>query len=169
MSGSASAGMADGAAAVGERLVAIYRAIAAGPMLRLPICNDRLEVQAVDFRRYDDHAVGVIVTPWFMNVVLAAVANGPALPPARRGDARAVALPAARIEVIVGEVPGFGRLDAASLFSPMFGFDGPGATREAAAAAMAALFTAPHDDANAYAAPARDRRALLFGRGAALS
>jgi [NiFe] hydrogenase assembly HybE family chaperone len=170
MSFAASAGVFDPAAALGERLDAIYRDIASGPMLGLPVCNPRLEVQAVGFRLHEGYAIGAIVTPWCMNVVVAGVADGPALPEARLGDSRAVQLPAGTIEVIVGELPGFGRLDAASLFSPMFAFDDADAAREAAAAAMAALFgAAPHGTVparDALAATVRDRRALLFGRGA---
>jgi [NiFe] hydrogenase assembly HybE family chaperone len=150
------------AAAIGERLASIYRAIAEGAMRGMPICNPDLEVQAVGFRDHAGHAIGVVVTPWFMNIVLAEVAGGPALPPARFGDSRAVSLPAGRIEVTVGELDGFGRLDAASLFSPMFGFADPAATYQTAAAAMAALFK---PDGYDVPPPARDRRALLFGRG----
>jgi [NiFe] hydrogenase assembly HybE family chaperone len=163
------AGVSDPAASLGARLEAIYREVASGPMHGLAVCNRRLEVQAVGFRLYEGFAIGVVVTPWCMNVVVAAVAGGPALPEARLGDSRAVQLPAGTIEFIVGELPGFGRLDAASLFSPMFAFDDAGATREAAAAAMAALFGAPQDQAapvEAIASTVRDRRALLFGRGA---
>jgi [NiFe] hydrogenase assembly HybE family chaperone len=165
----ASSPQADPAIVLGARLEAIYRDIATGSMQGLAVCNPRLEVQAVGFRRHDGFAVGILVTPWCMNVVQAAVDGGPPLPAARLGDSRAVALPGGTVELIVGELPGFGRLDAASLFSPMAQFDGPDATFETAAAAMAALFAAPQDRAMAAVAPAstlRDRRALLFGRGA---
>jgi [NiFe] hydrogenase assembly HybE family chaperone len=156
----------DAASALGERLQAIYRDIAAGPMHGLPVCHPRLGVQAVGFRLHAGFAVGVVVTPWCMNVVQAAVPGGPALPEGRLGDSRALELPAGAIELIVGELPDFGRLDAASLFSPMFQFDGPDAALGTAAAAMAALFEATHDKMLQGQVPAmRDRRALLFGRG----
>lgn len=161
-------GPTDPASALGERLQAIYRGIAAGPMRGLAVCSPGLEVQAVGFRLHAGFAVGVVVTPWCMNVVQAAVPGGPALPVARPGDSRAVQLPAGTVELIVGELPGFGRLDAASLFSPMSGFEGPEATRQTAAAALAALFEPPAEAAPAVAPASilQDRRALLFGRGA---
>lgn len=39
-------------------------------MRGLPIVNPDLEVEAVGFRKHSGHVVGVLVTPWFMNLVL---------------------------------------------------------------------------------------------------
>lgn len=56
------------ARAAGEAVAAIYRA--AVPAMRdLPVFNPALDVAAIGFRALDDHAFGVIVTPWFMNLV----------------------------------------------------------------------------------------------------
>lgn len=39
-------------------------------MRELPICNPALRVEAVGFRRSGARVVGVLVTPWFLNVVV---------------------------------------------------------------------------------------------------
>lgn len=53
-----------------NRLVAGYRRIERERMHGLPICNDKLQVEAVGFRPHDRCLCGVLVTPWFMNLVL---------------------------------------------------------------------------------------------------
>ena len=85
MSGSApvtvpgAAGDAD-AAAWGELLAGSYREIGERAMRDLPIYNDALGVEAVGFRRFNGTIVGIMVTPWFMNVVMPAN-RGSSLPP----------------------------------------------------------------------------------------
>ena len=143
-------------AAIGERLERLYRALAEGAMAGLPICNPRLGVAALGFRVVGAEAVGIVVTPWFLNIVAAPL--GP-VAPAQGGETRTLTLPAGELEMIVGELPGFGRLDAASLVSPMFAFADMAAALDAVEGALEALFAPP---------PARalDRRAFLRGRAA---
>jgi [NiFe] hydrogenase assembly HybE family chaperone len=144
------------AQAVGARLERLYRALAEGAMAGLPICNPALSVAALGFREAGGEAVGVVVTPWFLNVVAAPLGTAA---PARPGETRRLALPAGELELIVGELPGFGRLDAASLFSPMFGFADMDAALAAAEGALEALFAVPPPRAI-------PRRAFLGGRAA---
>jgi hypothetical protein len=62
----------DQAQAIGAALAAAYDAIWRGPMQEMPICNPALEVEAVGFRAHGDWAIGIVVTPWFMNIVAVA-------------------------------------------------------------------------------------------------
>lgn len=150
----------DAAVRLGERLAAIYRAEVEPRMRDLPLYNPALTVQAVGFRANAGLMLGILVTPWFMNIVRAQLSAEFPLPPARRGDLLKVRLPAGDFEFVVGEIEGFGRLDAASLYSPMFEFTDPEATRIGAEAAMAAIL----DDGTLAPPPATlDRRAMLFG------
>ena len=139
--------------AVAERLTTIYRSLAEGPMAGLPICNPALGVAVVGFREFGGEAVGVVLTPWFLNVAAAPLRP---LAAAALGTSRKLILPAGEIELIVGELPGFGRLDAASLFSPCHEFADMEAALAAAEAAAEALFAVPE-------APKLDRRAFLRG------
>jgi [NiFe] hydrogenase assembly HybE family chaperone len=143
-------------AATGERLEALYRALAEGAMAGLPICNPRLGVAALGFREVGGEAVGVVVTPWFLNIVAAPLGS---IAPTRAGETRRLTLPAGALDLIVGELPGFGRLDAASLVSPMFAFADMAAALGAAEGALRALFAAP-------APRGLDRRAFLRGNAA---
>jgi len=53
-----------------ERLVAAYRQIGNERLHGLPIFNARLEVEAVGFTPWEGHLLGVLITPWFMNLIL---------------------------------------------------------------------------------------------------
>ena len=52
------------------QLVRHYQTILDDRMQGLPFVNDALEVAAVGFRDYDEHSIGVLISPWFMNLVL---------------------------------------------------------------------------------------------------
>jgi [NiFe] hydrogenase assembly HybE family chaperone len=52
-----------------QDLVNTYRRIA-GRMDGVPGLNPALEVEAVGFRPWESHQVGVLIAPWFMNLVL---------------------------------------------------------------------------------------------------
>jgi len=59
------------AALLAGRLEAAFREIHVGKMRGIPLLNEALGVRAVGFRAYDGHLLGVLVTPWFMNLILA--------------------------------------------------------------------------------------------------
>lgn len=52
-----------------ERLVARFGEIE--PRMRdLPFYNDGLSIEAVGFRDWEGHRLGILITPWFMNLIL---------------------------------------------------------------------------------------------------
>jgi [NiFe] hydrogenase assembly HybE family chaperone len=53
-----------------DELVAAYRDIIQPRMSALPMYNAALEVEAVGFELHNGRMCGVLVTPWFMNLVL---------------------------------------------------------------------------------------------------
>ena len=139
----------------GEALAAAYAVVHDRAMRGLPICNPALAVEAVGFRPHGGSALGVVVTPWFMNLVLTALpGHEPADLPA--GAIRSLTFPAGTVTFTVSEVAGVGRVDSASLFSPMFSFDNQATARETAAATLEALLAPPEPRA-------LDRRGMLFG------
>ncbi|HZX23893.1 MAG TPA: [NiFe]-hydrogenase assembly chaperone HybE [Woeseiaceae bacterium] len=52
-----------------ERLIARFRE--AEPRMRdLPFYNERLSTEAVGFRDWEGHRLGILITPWFINLIL---------------------------------------------------------------------------------------------------
>jgi [NiFe] hydrogenase assembly HybE family chaperone len=148
-----------------QALEARFREIAVTRMAGVPVQNDRLSVQAVGFEPLaGGGALGVLVTPWFMNLVRLPADDEPAPVP---GASRTHAVGPERFDFIGAHEEGFGPFEACSLFSPMFEFADHAAALATAAEVLAILRRPPAPapvPAPAVAAPSR--RALLFGRGA---
>lgn len=53
-----------------ERLAAGYRDTVQPRMVALPVYNPALRVEAVGFHRHNGRPCGILITPWFMNLVL---------------------------------------------------------------------------------------------------
>jgi [NiFe] hydrogenase assembly HybE family chaperone len=60
-----------------QKLEAVFKDIADTRMAGLPICNEALRVQAVGFREWQEHWVGVLITPWTISLVLMPGEKGP--------------------------------------------------------------------------------------------
>ncbi len=144
-----------------QKLEAAFRHIAATRMDGVPVLNPRLDVQAVGFETSEDgsHALGVLVTPWFMNLLRLPLRSD--LPPlaVRAVAARDVGMH--RMDFIGAFEPGVGAFEACSLFSPMFEFANQ-------AAAVATAHEALKELRAASRAPAQPaRRGFLLGRSGA--
>lgn len=145
------------------RLEGAFRVIHAERMRGLPLANEALAVEAVGFAPWDAHWLGILVTPWCMNLVLlpreaAAWQSVPA------GAKLAYRFPAGVYEFVSGREDAIGEYQACSLFSPMFEFADHASARLTAEAALAALFDAAHADVAPPAAPGAfspSRRAFL--------
>ncbi|MBI5132779.1 MAG: [NiFe]-hydrogenase assembly chaperone HybE [Rhodopseudomonas palustris] len=156
------------ARAAGEALAAVYRGVERA-MRDLPVFNPALQVAAIGFHAVGDDGLGVVVTPWFMNLVRIPAAGDDETQP---GAVVTRALPAGALDFTVGVLDGFGRLESCSLFSPMFGFADQQAAESAAAAALAAVLD-PNFEAEATSeavapkpaasAATLDRRRFLRG------
>lgn len=150
------------AVAWGELLAGSYREIGERTMRDLPIYNDALGVAAVGFRAFNGTIVGIMVTPWFMNVVMPASAAREA-----SGTTLLIRFPAGNIEFTLSEVGQMGRIASCSLFSPMSEFADMAAARATAEAAIAELML-PDDSEEAArrrepATTPIDRRNFLRG------
>lgn len=123
------------AAALERRFATIQRTAMAG----VPLLNPVLAVQAVGFAPWSGHWLGVLITPWFMNLVLCPrlPAQWPAV---GQRESRHYVFPAGVFEFIGHHDDELGPYQACSLFSPMFEFASPQAAYDTAVAARAALF-----------------------------
>ena len=143
-----------------RRLEAAFEQVARTSMAGLAFVNPRLRVEAVGFREWRGERLGVLVTPWSINLVLLPGAGE--WPPLAHGAQRFVDLPAGTFRFIAGAVEGFGDYHACSLFSPALEFADQAAARATAAAAIVALLDSatPLPDAPR---PGLSRRDFLRG------
>jgi [NiFe] hydrogenase assembly HybE family chaperone len=168
-------------------LVAHYRHVAATRMAGVPVLHAGLRVQAVDMAPDPDapqQLTGVLITPWFMNLLrlplqpldAARAAATDWLPVGQRGT-RSVGGTA--LDFLGCDEPPLGVFEASSLFSPMFQFADQQAAVATAQEVLRLLRSpvpqpapvnatpTPAQPAGAAAAPVPSRRGFLFGRGAA--
>jgi [NiFe] hydrogenase assembly HybE family chaperone len=154
------------AARVAEMLDAFRQVDAT--MRGLPFYNDTVPLETHGFARHDhDAMIGVLITPWFMNVMIVPLVADMAINWNRMGEKRLVDLPAGPRHFIYGGDETLGVWWMHSLASPMDKFKLPGQAMASARQAFAALMTPPEEEAPAPAVaarPALDRRALLRGR-----
>ena len=130
------------------RLEAAYRSIQADRMQGVPMLNPALGVAAVGFAEWEGRWLGVMVTPWFMNLMLVP-RDLAAWTPLRMGAKRKYALPAGEYEFIGGDDPAIGEYQMCSLFSPMFDFADMETATLTAKLALDALLDAAHAEPGA--------------------
>ena len=133
-------------------LEAAFRAILQRQMHDMPMTNPALSVEAVGFRRWSDHWLGILVTPWFMNLVLMPRVAAKWHPIDER-ETRHYVLPAGVFEFIGAHHPALGDYQACSLFSPMFDFADHAGARATAVAALDALFDISNREAGEALTP----------------
>jgi [NiFe] hydrogenase assembly HybE family chaperone len=162
----------DAQAQVRARIVALENAFRLRDprMHDLPIYNGLLRIEAVGGRLDGDRVVCVLVSPWFMNVMVLPLdaARAPAL---ADGSKRMLRFPSGDYEAIAGRIDGVGLFESISLFSPMFEFADQAVARSTAQSAADGMFEAPEPrrvppPAAVEVPPSPERRALLFGRPA---
>ena len=96
------------------------RRIARERMQGLPIVNPKIDVHAVDFRRWGNDWIGVMVTPWSIAAVyICGVAESWVKVPV--GKVRLIELPAGDFPFISVEDPILGRFLSLPLKSPVLG------------------------------------------------
>jgi [NiFe] hydrogenase assembly HybE family chaperone len=138
-------------------LATAYRKAEAG-MRSLEIFNPALAVELVGFTGFGTDQVGIVVTPWFMNLVL--LPGGEGDKSAAPGEKVLRTLPAGTFEFVVGRLDGVGAVLSCSLLSPVLEFEDQAAVRLAAEAALAEVLRPAEPEPVSLG-----RRALLFGSG----
>lgn len=121
-----------------HRVESVFREIAATRMADLPLLNPAIEVHAVGFRPWESGCLGVLITPWCMNLL--------SLPGAEEDwsgkpelSEETLIFPSGPYRFTVGHEPALGKYRMCSLFSPMFEFADDAAAVETAKAVMEEL------------------------------
>lgn len=126
----------------------VFGRIAATRMAGLPLNNPALRVEACGFRTWQGLWLGVLITPWAINLMLLPGGN-PAFRRLGPDERQRWAFPAGDYEFLGGGEPELGVWQTCSLFSPAFEFLHHDDARMAAQAAIEALLTAGNGSAQA--------------------
>ena len=97
----------------------------------LPIINEAIEVEAVDFQPWQQDYIGVLITPWLMSLMLLPGDNSDW---SRLEPESTVAheFPAGNREFVINDIENFGLCQMFSLYSPMRQFADQQAAQAAA-------------------------------------
>lgn len=173
-----------------ETLVELFRHIEKTRMIGIPVLNHALQIEAVGFEMlaaekiHAGHAqicnsqidfseevggVGVLVTPWFMNLVWFPLRKTNYSE--ERGDKKLRKIGNTNFEFIAAYEPTFGRYEACSLFSPMFDFDNHSSAISTAQEILVSLrkivSTSDKNIVKMRQTGVLERRSFLFGRKSA--
>ena len=153
----------DSAEAVAARLEAVFSGIQETRMNDVPILNPAIGVEAVGFRKWNGQYLGILITPWFINLMLLPGGEERAEEWQSLGLGASVShiLPAGRFNFIVGEEEAMGRFQMCSLFSPVLEFEDQEAARITASSALQALMADEQDEE----AEDPDRHMLRMAKG----
>ena len=116
------------------------RSDAAERMRQLPVYNDKLDVQVIGLRHWQEGLLSIVATPWCMNIL---ILPGDDAPSRMEGTTREVEFPSGSYSFIAGELAGVGPIESCSLFSPMEQFDDPAVVADVARHAMRELMSGP--------------------------
>lgn len=121
------------------RLEADFTEIWNGKMRDVPMVNATLRVQAVAFQLHDGRPLGVLISPWFMNLIQLP-AEGEDWSGLKAGEKEVIAFPSGDYEFVHNAREMTGGYKACSLFSPMGDFKTQAQAVDVARAVMVALF-----------------------------
>jgi [NiFe] hydrogenase assembly HybE family chaperone len=124
-------------------------------MRDLPIVNPALKVEAVGFEGFEDHQLGVLITPWFMNLVL--LPGNDEWATAQQGDMSTIGFPSGPIEFTCCHDTEIGTYLSAVLFRSVLDVPDQPMAREVARRVMKGLFVSVPSGRKL------SRRALLTG------
>lgn len=122
-----------------RELVAAYCEIDQRRGRDMPFYNERLGVEAVGFQVWDGDVIGVLITPWFMNLMLLP-GEATDCAPCSDGDVRELQLPSGKYRFVAGLLEGPGVCFSAALFTTVEVFPDQATARAVAAEVMIQIF-----------------------------
>ncbi len=144
------------------RLEAAFGDVLANRMRGLPFVNPAIRVEAVAFAPWKHYWLGVMLTPWAMNLMLVPREMS-SWRPLAMGNKRRYAFPAGHFDFISAHDDAIGEFLICSLFSPVDAFADHETARETARLARQALFEAEETALDAQLGKPMSRRDLLRG------
>jgi len=132
----------------GPWLETIFQQIAASRMQDFPLLSPQLSVEAIGFRQWQPEQdlgllwIGVMLTPWFMNLMLLPASDRP-LPTVPPGGQINLILPGGPMPFMAGYESALGHYRICSLFSPVTQFVDQDSARQTALEILALMFPPP--------------------------
>jgi len=142
-----------------QRIEAAFGAIAQTRMRDMPLNNPRLQVAMVGLRAWQASWIGVLVTPWSINLLQLPMPGAP-FPPARADAVIDVALPGAVMPFMPARLDALGEYRMCSLFSPAQQFADQATAIATAQETLRLLFEPQGSPSSGAQNPSRRR---LFG------
>jgi len=131
-----------------DQLERVFTSIGLTRMHGVPVQNPALRVQCVGFEvvRAGADAVleGILITPWFMNLVRLPLVSAPDASVVTVGTRQRHVFGTESFDFIAAHEPALGSFEVCSLFSPMFEFATHTAAVETAQAVLHTLRAAPN-------------------------
>ena len=123
-------------------LEGVFQRILETSMSDVPICNEKLKVEAIAYGAFETEWLGVLVTPWCMNFMLLPTDATQGWDEQRTGLKFSHIFPAGQFEFISGKDDELGPYRMCSLFSPMFQFGDHNSAMQTAALSLKTLMDA---------------------------
>ncbi len=121
-----------------------FRDILNTRMKDLPIINEKLDVKAIGFQEWNNHQLGILITPWFMNLMLIPDKNHETT--IKTGTSQYLGFPSGDYAFVAGFEQALGHYLSCSLFSPMFEFENQEAAELTASEALTAIMNEKNID-----------------------
>lgn len=111
----------------------------------MPVYHDALQVCALGFQEYQGYWMGILITPWFMNLMAfpANKKSAETISPMQVGSKCTIALPASQFEFIKAVDDVLGDYLSCSLLSPVFELSSMDIAMETAELALLDMMTQP--------------------------
>lgn len=132
--------------ATAEILVHSFQYIQQESMQNIPILNPKLQVEALGFKEYQGRIIGIVITPWFMNLFMLP-GEDDNWDDLQLGDKQPQKFPSSTYTFLVNEIDGVGRYLSHSLYSPMNEFDDQDHALAAASSFLDLLMVKPEHEA----------------------
>lgn len=145
-------------------LEAHYRHVWQTRMHDLPFINAALGVEAVGFARYEGDWLGVVITPWFLNLLLVS-GGGQLWGDIPAGERRYLNLPCGTLQFIADDDPDIGPYQYCPLIAPVSDLADMAQARLIAADALKTVFVPPAPPAEPKAPPVVEEKPAVSRRG----
>jgi [NiFe] hydrogenase assembly HybE family chaperone len=136
-----------------QQLETVFKRIEQEQMQGIPILNGALQVETIGFQIYQGRMIGVLITPWMMNLMLFP-GEADDWSELKLGDKQYHRLPANEYRFMVNDIDEVGRCQTHPIYSPMQEFMNQEHAVAAAESFMKTLMveveepdTDPHDEA----------------------